>query len=220
MDSPDTTIVDLHRLVSSPSEIARLEGEAWLVDEETDEATPLRRGQEVKVGDTIALAPGAVVVVAGKILEGGRNGHAHAFVADSAFRSSPNRGDVPRLLDQLAEIERQMATKLGEDPLAMHDGPKTEVEQATSAEFARLNLDDQCEARLPELVARAAGAVCLFCCDESVFIAMSKVSIDKLRRLMSALGRPVNPHIVDEAVLDELLDRVYGRRRAAVSSPS
>src|SRR5438874_1466283 len=87
-------------------------------------------------------------------------------------------------------------------------------------EEVALELVADAELSIPEATARSAGALPLFFCDEAVFVAMSSVSIAKLRRVMQALGRPVNPHLVEESVLGELLDRVHGGRRRAVSSPS
>ena len=42
---------------------------------------------------------------------------------------------------------------------------------------------------------------------------MSAMSLAKVRMLMEALGRPVNPHLVDDAVIEELLQKVYAKRR-------
>jgi hypothetical protein len=209
----DTTVVELHRLTRSPAAIRGIVGEAYRVTEDGTILAKLDNESQVSVGETIALEPGSVVLLDHLRFSGGRRGKAIAFVAESAFRSSPSRSDVPKLLDQLKEIDRQMLAQLGEDPLRMHKGPATPFERATSAEFARLNLVDRDARELPEPIARALGAVCLFFSDESAFVAFSSVTIAKLRSLMEALNRPVNPHLVEEHVLEQLLERVYAARR-------
>jgi hypothetical protein len=209
----DTTVVELHRLARSPIEVRAIVGEAYRVSEDGVILAKLSKESKVSVGETIALDPGSVLLIDRFRFAGGRRGKAIAFVAETAFRSSPSRSDVPKLLDQLKEIDRQMLAQLGEDPLRMHKGPSTPFERATSAEFAELNLVERDARELPEPIARATGAVCLFFSDEAAFVAFSSVTIAKLRTLMEALNRPVNPHLVEEHVLEQLQQRVYAPRR-------
>jgi hypothetical protein len=205
----DTSVVDLHRLPPGPHVVDEVRGTAFHVIEEGDTYLALSSGNTLKIGDTIVIDPGGSVVIAGMTLEGGRRGRAHTFVAENAFRSSPNKDDVPKLLAQLTEIEEKMRANLGEDPLHMHRAPATEPDRAAAAEFARLNLVVSISRELPEEIARRWRCVCLFFCDEAAFLATSDVSIAKLRAVMQALGRPVNPHLVEEAIVEELLARVY-----------
>jgi hypothetical protein len=209
-DLVDTSVVELHRLTPGPHVVDEVHGSAFHVIEEGDTYLELSSGNTLKIGDTIVVDPGARVVIGGVLLEGGRRGRAHTFVAENAFRSSPNKDDVPKLLDQLSEIEEKMRANLGEDPLHMHRAPLTEPDRAVAAEFARQNLVVPIARELPETVARRWRCVCLFYCDEAAFLATSDVSIAKLRAVMQALGRPVNPHLVEEAIVEELLARVYG----------
>ena len=141
-------------------------------------------------------------------LFGGSRGRAHALVPADAFKSAPRRADVPRLLEQLAGIEAE-AVKLGEDPLAMQRGPETPHERAKASEFAKLNLTLSVARELPETIAREDRAVALFVSDDTAFVAVSTLDVAKLRRLMTALRRPVNPHMVDEDIIDALLAQVY-----------
>ena len=207
---PDTSIVNLHRASRSPLAIDRLEGQAWRIREGASEAEQLSVRDLLRVGETVAVAPGGVVEAGPLQLRGGFRGQAHALVKAGAFRPSPNRTDVPRLLLQLAQIEEQM-TSFGEDPLAVREGPETPFERAASAEFARNNLVLMAARELPESVAQEQAAVCIFVNEETAFVAVSELSVAKLRAVMEALQRPVNPHMVEPQVLDELLERVYRR---------
>ncbi|MBX2810261.1 MAG: hypothetical protein KTR25_00560 [Myxococcales bacterium] len=206
---PDTTIVNLHRTSSSPLCIARLEGIAWRISEDTNEAQELRIGDQISRGETVALAPQAVLEAGSLRLLGGSKGQTHSLVKEGVFRPNPSRSDVPRLLLQLAQIEEQMSS-LGEDPLAVREGPETAFERAASADFARCNLVPQAARELPEEVARQEGAVCLFVNEDTAFVAMSDLSVPKLRAVMEALERPINPHMIEADLLEELLERVYG----------
>lgn len=181
-------------------------------------STPLTVGRELVVGDTIILAAGASATVGAPLderLSGGRRGQAHAFVDDGAFRSSPGRADVPRLLAELEEIEREVKTKLGADPLLRQGGPTSPVERAIAEEYARENLVVAEARTFPEPLARATGSILLFSCDETAFVAVAELSIPRLRALLEAYGRPVNPHLVERRVLDELFARVYPGRHLA-----
>jgi hypothetical protein len=204
----DIAIVELHRLRQSSDRITSVVGRAHRVNDEGESIGRLDAGSEVKVGETIALEKGARVIVGGMELTGGKRGRAHAFVADGAFRSSPSRQDVPKLLEQLAQIERQIE-RIGEDPLAMQRGPVTPLERAMAHDFVRKNVVLEAARSLDESVARQARSVCLFFSDDSAYVAMSAMSLAKVRMLMEALGRPVNPHLVEDKVVDELLEKVY-----------
>ncbi|MCA9549770.1 MAG: hypothetical protein KC933_07025 [Myxococcales bacterium] len=205
---PDTNILDLHRAEAGPMAVDALEGRAWLVKEGDKEAVPVSPGTEVAVGDVLALAAGARVRLGGLLLQGGNRGRAHGLVGQDAFRTAPNRADVPRLLNQLLQIEREMEP-LGEDPLTMQPGPVTPHERAASAEFARQNLDEAAARRLSEGEARAHRAVVLFYSEDTAFVAFERLTVPRLRAVMEALHRPVNPHLVTAEMLDELLMRVY-----------
>ncbi len=209
---PDTSLIHLHRLTRAPVTVDRLEGAAWRVSD-SGSATPLAVGDELTLGETLALEEGAVLDAGPVHLRGGRRGQAHVLVRDASFRTNPSRADVPRLLLQLAQIEEQ-AGLLGGDPLAVRGGPETELERAASSDFARCNLVLAAARELPEAVAREAGAVTLFVNEETAFVAMSELSAGRLRSVMEALERPVNPHMVSADVLAELIERVYGGGRA------
>lgn len=206
---PDTTIVNLHRTSGSPLQIGRLEGHAWKVSEETQEATELELGDEVHRGDTIALAQDSMLEAGSLRLFGGEQGQTHTLLKDGCNKPNPSRADVPRLLLQLAQIEEQIGA-LGEDPLAVRPGPETEFERSASTDFARCNLVYAAARELPESVARSEGAVCLFINEDTAFVAMSDLSVAKLRAVMETLERPINPHMIEPALLEELLERVYG----------
>ena len=204
---PDLTVVDLHR-VEGPLIVQSIEGEVWHFPDGRPGPIEVEIGGQIQVGDTLALGAGARVLVGTLSLSGGRQGRAHALVPVDAFKNAPRRADVPRLLEQLAGIEAE-AVKLGEDPLAMQRGPETIHEKAKSAEFAKLNLTLSIARELPESIARADRAIALFVSDDTAFVAVSTLDVAKLRRLMTALRRPVNPHMVEDHVIDELLARVY-----------
>lgn len=208
-DLPDTTIVDLHRASRSPVRIDRLEGLAWRIPEDGRGPVRLEVGDEIQVGETIAVAEGSILDAGPVHLRGGNRGQTHALVKDGAFRPNPSRADVPRLLLQLAQIQEQMG-HLGEDPLAVRTGPETPFERAASADFARSNLVLSAARELPEAVARSERAVPIFVNEDTAFVAMVDLSVPKLQAVMEALERPVNPHMVEAEVLDELLERVYG----------
>lgn len=205
---PDTTIVNLHRTPQGSQTVSIMTGHAWKFAEGQDTPEPLSVGDVLVAGDTVAVAADSVVEAGTLHLHGGPDGYAHALVKDSAFRPSPSRADVPRLMLQLAQIEEQMGA-LGEDPLSVREGPETPFEKAASADFARCNLVKAAARELPETVARAERAVCLFVNEETAFVAVTDMSVAKLRALMEALDRPVNPHMVEPVILEELLTRAY-----------
>lgn len=205
---PDTTVINLHRASRSPLTVSELEGAAWCIPDGSGSPKPLAVGAEISVGDSVAVGAGAELVVGCLRLNGGRRGQTFGLVKDGAFRPNPNRTDVPRLVLQLAQIEQQVAEG-AEDPLAVRQAPETELERASSADFARTNLVLAAARELPEEVARAQRAVVLFINEETAFTAMADLSVSKLRALIEALDRPVTPHMVEESALDALLADVY-----------
>lgn len=211
MPKADTSIIDLHAVTAGPCPVLSVIGEAWFGPEEDDEFEMLSAGDEVKVGHAIMVAAGAKVELPGLTLKGGNQGRAHALVLQSRFQPSPNRDDVPRLITQLQQIEREMKPS-GEDPLRMQSGPMTAAERSQSAEFVWLNFDPEVAQLLQADDARRLGAVCIFISEETAFVAADDLTVPKLRELMQILDRPVNPHIVESVVLLELLARAYGDR--------
>jgi hypothetical protein len=202
----DASHVDLHRAGSDTVTVERAGGAAQRLREGA-EPEDVYEGMELRVGDTVALEAGAEVVAGGFVFRGGNGGRAHALVAPTAFRASPTRGDVPQLLEQLAQLEREG----GVDPVAAkHPPPKTPYERASAAEFARLNLSLPAARLLSERTARALRAVVLFVSDETAFVAFEAVDAGKLRAVMEHLERPTNAHVVPGEVVDELIARVYG----------
>lgn len=206
---PDTTVVQLHRAACGTVTVDRIEGQAWCIREGQETPELLSVGDDLSAGDTVALCEGAAVHAGSLHLRGGPKGQAHALVKEEAFRPSPSRTDVPRLLLQLAQIEEQMAA-LGGDPLAVREGPETPFEKAASGDFARCNLSLAAARELPEAVAREQQAVCLFVNEDTAFVAITDLSVGKLRTLMETIERPVNPHMVEPTVMRELLERAYG----------
>ncbi len=203
--------VELRCLPPGAIGVAAVTGDAFKVDEVRVEREPLVRGAHVKVGDTIFVDKEASVQVDRLSLAGGRHGRFFMFVDDNAVHSSPSRRDVPRLIQDLSNLEAQMVEHFGQDPLASQRGPETPLERAASAEFAIQNLMMDAAVCLPEKTARDSGAVCLFFHGEAACVAVSSMSVKKIRALMAALGRPVNPHVVDEDTLRTLFDGVYGK---------
>lgn len=205
---PDTTIVNLQRAPQGSHVVVRVEGFAWRLRDDEDAPSVLSPGDALEPGDTVAVGAQSMVEAGTIRLIGGPRGQTHALVKDSDFRPSPSRADVPRLLLQLAQIEEQM-TSFGEDPLAVRQGPETPFERAASADFARCNLVSAAANELPESIARSESAVCLFVNEETAFVAVTDISVTKLRALMEALDRPVNPHMVEPEIIEELLERAY-----------
>jgi hypothetical protein len=208
----DTTIVDLHRVSAQPLRVSAIEGGAFVVGESEEGEQHIARlelGGALKVGDTIFVDPGSRVEVAGLSLTGGRRGRAHSFVAQDAFKASPGVEDVPRLLSELAQIERQIVAQTGEDPLAAQRGPVTPFERAMSADFALQNLEVEIARALPEAIAKREGAVALFLSGDGAHVAVQQISLKRLRALMEALSRPVTPHMVTEDTLTALLHLTY-----------
>ena len=209
---PDTSIVDLHRSPSPELSVARACGAAHVVRENTKVVEPLSVGVVVRVGDIVALGPEGMAEVGPFTFHGGRRGRSHALVKPDAFSPNPSRADVHRLVAQLAQIEEEVASST-EDPLTRQIGPRTPYERAQSAEFADKNLDLNAARKLAFGVASELRAVCLFTSEDTAFVAVDGLSVAKLRRVIGALGCPVNPHLVTAEVLDALLERVYGEAR-------
>lgn len=201
--------VELRCLPPGASSVVSVTGAAWKLDEARGERDPIERGTDLRVGDTVFVEPAATLLVDAQTLLGGSRGRTYAFV-DKAVETSPSRRDVPRLIQDLAKLESQMVAHFGEDPLSTQRGPETAFELAASREYAIQNLMIEAALCLPEKVARDVGAVCLFFHGEAACVAMKGVSVKKIRALMEALGRPVNPHVVDDQTLRTLFDGVYG----------
>lgn len=206
----DTTIVDLHRAGKQPLAVREVRGEAWRVSE-ASASEPLAAGQTVSLGETIFLSAGTEVVLDGEVLSGGGKGRAHSFVPEDAFKTSPGISDVPKLVSQLEQLERQVAEQRGEDPLSEQRGPITAFDRAMAREFAILNLSLEAALELPEGIARAEQAVCLFHHGDAACVAMKEMTVRRIRALMSVLQRPINPHLVDGETLQTLLQAVYPR---------
>jgi hypothetical protein len=209
MKPVDTTIVDLHRAGKHPLAIVSVRGTAWRVVEAA-QGPPIFPGETVSLGETLFLDPGAEVEIEGGTLQGGKRGRAHSFVPEDAFRTSPSIADVPKLVSQLEQLEKQVAQQMGEDPLAEQSGPRTSFDRAMAREFAIQNLTEEAAKLFPESVARGESSVCLFLHGEAVCVAMTQMSVRRIRTLMSVLGRPINPHLVDEETIQTLLEAVYG----------
>lgn len=201
----DASFVDLHRCSGDPVAVEHVAGTARRLREGAEPET-ITEGTVLEVGDTVALTAGSEVHAGPFVFRGGNRGRAHALVAASAFRASPSRADVPQLLEQLAQIDREGAV----DPLASQRPPRTPYERAAAAEFARLNLSLPAARLLSESAARTHRAVALFASDETVFVAFDTVDARKLRAVMEHLERPTSVHLVPVEVIDELLARVYG----------
>jgi hypothetical protein len=205
VSAADTSCVDFHRVPVGGLVVNRIDGKAVRVLDNGRRAEALELGTVLAVGDTIALEKGAIVVASDVVMGGGRNGRAHTFVGDRAFRSTPSRADVPTLVKQFEALQG-----LPEDPFAAHRPPTTPYERALSADFARTNLDRAVALELGEDTARELRAVPLFLSEETAFIAMERVDLPRVVRLMTELARPVNPHLVPPEVVEELIARVYG----------
>lgn len=210
MRQVDTTIVDLHRAGKKALEVVEVQGTAWRVADATI-GDPIRAGDSLGVGDTVYVDAGGVVVLDGDRLEGGLRGAAHSFVPEDAFRSPPTLADVPKLVSQLEQLEKQVKEQRGEDPLSEQSGPITHFDRAMARDFAIQNLTYEVAVELPETIARNERSVCLFVHGDAVCVAMTQMSVRRIRTLMSVLGRPINPHLVDEETIQALLAMVYSR---------
>lgn len=208
MGRPDTSVVDLHR-IAAPVVVLDLIGRGYLVPESQKAAVPLAVGATVSIGDTISLDAGSEARIGPLALVGGRRGRAHAFVREDAFKPSPGVDDVPRLLMELKRVEQEVES-LGKDPLETSELPSTPYKRSVAREFAMLNLSKTDARTLDEDFARRERAVVVFISDETAFIATSRVTVPKLILLMTAVRRPVQPHLVDDEVIEALLSEVYG----------
>ncbi len=208
MPTADTNIVDLHAVEEGPCRVLSVAGEAWFGLQDDEDFEVLCAGVDVEVGHAIMIAAGGTVELDGRTLKGGNNGRTHSLVLQSRFQASPSREDVPRLVTQLQQIEKEMKPS-GEDPLRMQSGPMSAAERAQSAEFVWLNFDPEVAGLLDAADARRLRAVCIFISEETAFVAADDLTVPKLRELMQILNRPVNPHIVEPVVLEELLGRAY-----------
>lgn len=210
MSRLDTTVVELHRVPRRALSVLGISGRAWRVKEVNEPGIPLTIGDALGAGDTVVLEAGTEVVLEMLVLAGGPRGCAHALVPEDAFKTSPSRDDVPKLLSQLEQLERQVSAQAGDDPLSEQPGPKTAFERALSSEFALQNLSVAAGALLPEAIARRESSVVLFLHGDAACVAMTQMSVRRVRAVMAALLRPVNPHLVDEETIALLMSSVYG----------
>lgn len=207
MSGVDATVVSLHRL-AGPIEVEFVQGEAFFLDKDGRTQTSLAPGTQLKVGDTIFVAPHAQLRGARINLSGGARGGAHSFVAMDAFRSGPARKDVPKLLRHLEQIEGEFE-RLGEDPMAEEKGPVTEAEHIYASDFALSNLVMAVALLLPEDASRRLRAVPLFLHNDTAVVASHGMELSKLRELTEVLGRPVSMHLVGAQALERLWKTVY-----------
>lgn len=213
---PDPAHVELHRMARPSVRVERLAGRAWHV-QDGKFTGELEEGDALQTGQTVALEAEAELLAEGLCLVGGRKGNTHSLVSMTAFRASPNRGDVPKLLRQLAQIEREIEGS-GNDPLAAAQSPpRTPHERASAIEFARANLNMAAARLLPESLARRLKAMVIFVSEETAFVAFESVDVAKLRTVMEALERPIHSHLVPAGILEPMLDQIYGRRSDAPS---
>ena len=208
-ETPYVAVVDLH-VLQEPLSVSSVTGDAFRVSSDGNLSDRLEAGARLEVGQIIFVGPGGLVEAGKERLEGRRRGCAHSFVELATVTASPGRKDVPRLIRDLAELEKQMVGTLGTDPLEMQEPPSSAYDRSYAADYAFQNVDVECARLLPESKARELNAVCLFLAGESACVAVSGLSVRRLRSLMEALGRPVNPHMVDEETLSALLQAVYG----------
>lgn len=213
MTWPGMRFIDMQRL-ETPVRVDEVEGTAWRVDADDDErgfvVSQLRVGEVLEAGQKIALDAKSTLSAGALEFRGGRRGKVFVLLGDDELRGTPSRSDVPKLLEDLAQVEAQLVARVGLDPLSMQNGPTSAFERAVAADFARQNLVLE-EARiLPASVARAQRAVVLFTSGDAVCVAVTELSVAKMRTLMAALGRPINPHMVDLPTLDLLDQLVYG----------
>ncbi len=219
--APAATSLDplavLHQHIArrGPLDVRALEGEVRRVDDAGALLEPLHVGDQLAVGAAIWVGPAGWVDVAGERLTGGRRGRAHVFLPAASIRVSPGRRDVPKLLRDLEQLESQLEAHLGEDPLSGQRAGDAPYERAVAADHALQNLQLEAARALPESIARELGAVCLYVSGESAAVAVASMRVSKVRALMQALDRPVNPHMVPEDTLLALLDVVYGRGAAS-----
>ncbi len=208
-EPPDTSVVEFHRVGADPLVVRALAGEGWLIPESNGTPVPLEVGFQVSVGDTVALEPGARLQLGPLALVGGVRGCAHSLVRADAFRAAPTREDLPRLVAELSELEREVERE-GVDPLRAEAGLRTPLARATARDFALSNLDLPVAWTLSEGAARALGAVVLFVSGDTAVVALAELSVSRLLALLRALERPVQPHLVDRDTLEALFARVYG----------
>lgn len=208
--------VDMQRL-TSPVRVEQVTGTAWRVDADGDEralvVSHLAVGELLEAGQKIALDAESSLSAGALELRGGRRGKVFVLLGEDELRGSPSSADVPKLINDLAQVEAQLVARVGLDPLSMQDGPQTPFDRAVAADFARQNLVPEEAAILPVEVARAQRAVVLFTSGDAACVAVAELSVAKMRTLMQALGRPINPHMVDLPTLELLEQLVYGPLR-------
>ncbi len=207
--SPYAVVTELV-VIDQPIEIAEIEGEAFELRDDGTLGTPLTTTGHLMRGDAIYVSGSTTVVAGEQRFEGRRRGRSYSFVAGATLRVSPGRQDVPRIMRDLERLEKHMEGALGKDPLASHEPPTEPVPRAYATDYAFANLTVEESRELEEQDARTVEAVVLFFAAEAAHVAMSTVSVQKLRMLMRTLDRPVNPHIVDAQTISTLLDAVYG----------
>ena len=198
------TCVDFYRVPETGLRVDRVEGRVMRIVEQGE--SPIEEGATLSVGDTIAVSAGGLVEAKDLRLAGGANGRAFTFVAEDAMRSRPGRDDISEIL---AQFERLMGRS--EDPFVEHQPPKTNYRRAVAREFARLNLQRTVALELAVDVARRLRAIPLFLSEETVFVATDGLDIRQVALLTQELRRPVNLHLVDHEMVDELLEEVFGR---------
>ena len=197
--------VDVHVISENLETIQKIKGNVYWLTESKELGDAVCEGDVLHRDAVLFLEAGAMLEFDRGCIHGGKRGKTHSFVDPDSIRDRPGRADVPRLLLDLEALKQKSEL----DPLEKKFRIKTEFQLIAARDFAIQNLDIMAARSLPERTARDLDIVCLFLSGETACVAMAEVNLLKVHQAMTALKRPIKPHLIDTESMTLLLDKIY-----------
>ena len=194
----------IHVLSRNIETIESVQGHALWMNEEGEPHTQIKVGDTIHRDDLMYVEAGGSVTFARGEVFGGNRGKTHSFVDPASLRLSTHGEGAAKLVGELEALKAQET-----ESLESMVGLRSPFESSYAHDFALQNFEVMAARSVSESVARSLQAVCLFVAGESACVAMSKVNISHMQAVITALNRPVKPHLVDAHTLEILMNRTY-----------
>jgi len=197
--------IDIHILSNEVETVVSINGHCYWIDDTGARVASVRLGESINKDDLIYAEAGAELRFSRGMIRGGNRGRTHSFVDPESLQLHPGQEEVTQLLDKL-----RMLGPSADENLAREYQLQTTYDQVYAADYAMNNLEPLVARSLPERTSRQLDAICLFSIGASMCVAFSEVSSRRLIEMITRLGRPVKPHLVDRRTLETLFSMAYG----------
>ena len=181
----------IHVLSRNIETIEAVQGNAFWMNEEGDTETRIKIGDTIHRDDLMYVEAGGSVAFSRGEVCGGNRGKTHSFVDPASLRSSRNGTDVAQLVEELEDLKAEET-----DPFESMFPLRTRFELSYAHDFALQNFEVMAARSVSESIARSLQLICLFVAGESACVAMSKLNITRMQAVITALNRPIKPHLV------------------------